>query len=404
MSARILCVDDDANVLAAFRRQLRTQFEIETAEGPEAGLKALRECGPFGVVLSDLRMPGMDGTRFLAAVKLLAPDAVRMMLTGQADLNAAIAAVNEGNIFRFLMKPCPREVLVKALEAGLGQQRLLMAERELLEKTLHGAINVLTEILSLVNPASFSRANRIRAYVAHIAMELQLPDAWQYELAAMLSQIGCIAVPPDLLEKIAVGEILSADEDEIVSAHPLVAQRLLENVPRLEAVAKIIGGQIDGKEVGCEMLRAANEFDRLIRAGSSRADAIVEMRYQRPPFDSKLLAALENVAVDKTGYDTRMVTVGQLDTLMVINQDVWAKNGVLLLAKGQPVTFTVLARLRSFARTLGVMEPFSVLAPPSLTVQARFLKRARYARAATESPRHQRAENTATPADSQPSA
>jgi DNA-binding NtrC family response regulator len=141
-------VDDEPNVLAAFRRQLRTCFDIETAEGPELGLQTLRENGPFAVVLSDPRMPGMNGPQFLAAVKQLVPDTVRMMLTGQAGLNDAVAAANEGNIFRFLTKPCPQEVLFKALEAALEQYRQVMAERELLEKTLHGVNNVLTEILS----------------------------------------------------------------------------------------------------------------------------------------------------------------------------------------------------------------------------------------------------------------
>ena len=369
MNTRILCVDDEPNVLAAFRRQLRTQFDIATAEGPERGLQELREDGPFAVVISDLRMPGMDGTRFLAAVKQMAPDTVRVMLTGQADLYAAVAAVNQGNIFRFLLKPCPREVLLKVLEAALEQHRLVLAERELLEQTLRGAIQLLTEILSLVNPAAFSRANRIRAYVAHMAAGLQLPDAWQYELAAMLSQIGCIAVPPDLLEKAAIGEALSSEEEEIVAAHPLVAQRLLENVPRLELVAKIVGGQARGGGIGSEVLRAANDFDRLIRGGSARADALEEMRCQQTPYDPSLLAALENAPVDNTGYDARVVTVSQLDTLMIIDQEVRAKNGVLLLTKGQAVTYTVLARLKSFARTLGVMEPFAVLAPPSVASQ-----------------------------------
>ncbi|HUA19108.1 MAG TPA: HD domain-containing phosphohydrolase [Bryobacteraceae bacterium] len=369
MNTRILCVDDEPNVLAAFRRQLRTQFDIATAEGPERGLQELREDGPFAVVISDLRMPGMDGTRFLAAVKQMAPDTVRVMLTGQADLYAAVAAVNQGNIFRFLLKPCPREVLLKVLEAALEQHRLVLAERELLEQTLRGAIQLLTEILSLVNPAAFSRANRIRAYVAHMAAGLQLPDAWQYELAAMLSQIGCIAVPPDLLEKAAIGEALSSEEEEIVAAHPLVAQRLLENVPRLELVAKIVGGQARGGGIGSEVLRAANDFDRLIRGGSARADALEEMRCQQTPYDPSLLAALENAPVDNTGYDARVVTVSQLDTLMIIDQEVRAKNGVLLLTKGQAVTYTVLARLKSFARTLGVMEPFAVLAPPSVARQ-----------------------------------
>src|SRR5580704_4186971 len=106
VNSRILCVDDEPNVLLAFRRQLR-QFDIETAVGPEAGLNALQTAGPFAVVVSDLRMPVMDGVQFLARVKQQSPSSIRIMLTGQADLTSASMAVNEGSIFRFLLKPCP---------------------------------------------------------------------------------------------------------------------------------------------------------------------------------------------------------------------------------------------------------------------------------------------------------
>jgi DNA-binding NtrC family response regulator len=88
----------------------------------------------------------MDGPQFLK--KGLVPETVGMMLTGPAGLNDAVAAANEDNIFRFLAKPCPHEVLFKALEAALEQYRQVMAERELVEKTLHGVLNLLTEILS----------------------------------------------------------------------------------------------------------------------------------------------------------------------------------------------------------------------------------------------------------------
>src|SRR6185503_12829528 len=96
MTRRILCVDDDVHILQAFERQFRNQFEIQTALGPLLGLKAVAGDGPFAVVISDLRMPDMDGIEFLSRVRQASPDAVRIMLTGNADLNASISAVNEG--------------------------------------------------------------------------------------------------------------------------------------------------------------------------------------------------------------------------------------------------------------------------------------------------------------------
>jgi len=101
MLRRILCVDDEPNVLQAFERQLRREFDLQTALGPELGLQALAANGPFAVVVSDLRMPGMNGIEFLTHVRQTAPDTVRVMLTGDADLGATIKAVNEGRIFQF---------------------------------------------------------------------------------------------------------------------------------------------------------------------------------------------------------------------------------------------------------------------------------------------------------------
>jgi DNA-binding NtrC family response regulator len=119
MAHRVLFVDDDPYILAAFKRQLRKQFHIDTAESPEKGLTALRESGPYAVIVSDLRMPGMDGNEFLYRAREMTPDSVRILLTGHADLQAAMHAINSGNVFRLLTKPCPTDVLVDALTRGV---------------------------------------------------------------------------------------------------------------------------------------------------------------------------------------------------------------------------------------------------------------------------------------------
>lgn len=121
MENRVLFVDDDYNVLDAYKRQLRKKFDIETALGSEEGLAAVRDNGPYSVIVSDLRMPGMDGIQFLSCVKEEVPESVRMMLTGYADLQNAIKAINSGSIFRLLTKPCAPQVLAEALAEGFEQ-------------------------------------------------------------------------------------------------------------------------------------------------------------------------------------------------------------------------------------------------------------------------------------------
>ena len=135
MTDKILFVDDDTNLLAAFRRQLRKQFHLETASGGREGLKLVEKNGPYSVIVSDFRMPNMDGIEFLSRVREIAPDTVRIMLTGNADLQAAIHAVNEGNIFRFLTKPCSADILGESLATGIAHYQHVMKEREYNQKT-----------------------------------------------------------------------------------------------------------------------------------------------------------------------------------------------------------------------------------------------------------------------------
>ena len=148
MHDRILIVDDDANLLQAMRRQLFDTFDVTTAEGGEAALDLIGDETPFAVVLSDMRMPGLDGVEFLKRFRERSKHTVRMMLTGNADQQTAVDAVNEGHIFRFLKKPCPEATLRAAIDAGIEQYRLVIAERELLSKTVAGTVKGIKRVYS----------------------------------------------------------------------------------------------------------------------------------------------------------------------------------------------------------------------------------------------------------------
>jgi DNA-binding NtrC family response regulator len=123
MAEQILFVDDEMSVLDGIERLLHGEFSISKAQGAIQGLASIQLFGPYAIVVSDMRMPGMDGASFLAHVRQLAPNTVTMLLTGQKDLDATIDAVNKGNIFRYLKKPCKKENLVKAIHQGLAQYR-----------------------------------------------------------------------------------------------------------------------------------------------------------------------------------------------------------------------------------------------------------------------------------------
>jgi len=110
-------------ILDALKRQLHSRFEVTTATGGTEAMRFVMSQAPYAVVVSDLRMPGMDGVTLLYLIRQAAPDTVRVLLTGKADVESASSAVNQGNIFRFLLKPCPSGVLLRALEAAVEQYR-----------------------------------------------------------------------------------------------------------------------------------------------------------------------------------------------------------------------------------------------------------------------------------------
>lgn len=372
---RVLLVDDEINVLRGISRQLRRVLALDTAVGAVEGQRAVRQNGPYAVVVSDMRMPHMSGAEFLAWVRQETPDTIRMMLTAHAEIEVATAAVNEGHIFRFLTKPCPSDELLRAVRDGIRQYQLITAERELLDKTLKGSIQMLSEILSLVSPLSFRRTSGVVTHVRETVKALRLPNPWQFELAAMLSQIGCLALPSAILEKVNKGQPLTPAESSLYRDHPKVAARLLSRIPRLQVVAEMIlrqgrpfsSHEMEStskeemlKNLGGQLVKAACEFDRLLSIGFSREAAVDRMQQEVNQFDPKILGLFRKPG---SAHEVKaaMVFIRDLREGMLLDQDVRAKNGILLVRRGTHTTHTVLERLEGFAQSVGVEEPIRVL-------------------------------------------
>lgn len=376
MNRRILLVDDEPEILDSFKRQLRKKFVIDTATGGLDGLRRVITSEPYAVIVSDYHMPGIDGIQFLASAKQKSPDTVRIMLTGKADLQTAMDAVNEGQIFRFLTKPCPEEMLIKTLQSGLEQFRLVTAEKELLEKTLSGSIKVLTEILSLVNPSAFGRAMRIKSLVNHMTSRLKIPEAWQYEIAALLSLIGCVTIPPEVMDKINAGSVLTPVEKDMADKHPAVARELLVNIPRLGSVARMIEAQGDpfsrrtrnedfqGEDMislGGNLLSIAMNFDRLISGGKAKEEALQELSMNPEQYYDEAVETLREYEVSPVDKVMKSIHARELNTNMILNEDIKTRNGMLVAVKGQEVSNTMLRRLRAFVKSIGINEPFSII-------------------------------------------
>ena len=381
MTEKILFVDDEVNILDSMKRQLRKRFDIHTAESGEAALRIMKESGPFAVIISDMRMPVMDGIQLLAKVKDLYPDTVRMMLTGNADQETAIDAVNRGQIFRFLGKPCPTATLVTSLALALRQYRLVTAEKELLNKTLRGSIGVLSELLSLANPVAFSSGYRVKKLVLELARRMNYEDVWQLEIAALMSQIGCVTLPAEILNKLYAGKELSGEELEMYNSHPKTGANLLEKIPRMESVAGIIARQLDGYStlkaeaevndeltdditIGAQIIKVAIDYDLLLFQGMRHLRALKELRERTNSYNPEILDKLTDLRIDDTQVRVMSLRVKDIAIGMVVEENIIAKNGALIAPKGQEVTWPVLQGLKNFSRQVGVKEPIRVKLEP----------------------------------------
>jgi hypothetical protein len=320
----------------------------------------------------------MNGVQFLAHVRDSAPDTIRMMLTGNADITTAMDAVNEGNIFRFLTKPCPRDVLVKAVTGGLVQYRLVTSEKDLLENTLMGSIKVLTDVLGAVSPEAFGKSIRITRCVRHLIAKFHIPFSWCFEAAAMLSQLGCIMLDQELLQEAYIGTHLSGENRLRFENHPGAARDLLANVRRLEPVAWIISQQLERDTpqnppevpeigpgllvLGAKILRVAVAFDSLRMKGATTEEAILRLQF-RSEFDRDLVEGFADMKSEESRMSLRKIPISALTVGMVLQQNIKNNAGVLVIAKGQEVTGPLLVRLDHFSRAHLIETEIMALVP-----------------------------------------
>jgi response regulator RpfG family c-di-GMP phosphodiesterase len=379
----ILMVDDEPNILDGYRRVLVGRFTVRMAgSGAEAlvlSQEALDLGTPFAIVVSDMMMPGMNGAEFLGRARRIDPEAIQILLSGQADLDSTIAAVNHGKLFRFLTKPCVSADLEIALDAAMDQHHLVQAERELLERTLTGAISVLTELLAIASPEAFARTERVRILMDGAATILGVED-WRLPLAGMLSQIGCIAVPGDVLHRARTGGDLTAQEREVYLAHPQTARRLLERIPRLEEVARWIGDQpvrppgVDPATYDWQaptgdsasddsetLLRAALSFLAALESAGTTGKTLAHLS-RGGHYPAAMLEALGEAASALAPQGVRReITVDNVRPGMLLEADVETTSGMILVRRGERVTPALAMRLENFARTVGVTQPIVIM-------------------------------------------
>ena len=388
MSNRIiLLVDDEPKILSSLSRSLADEDldEIKTAQNAEEALAILNETPGLAVVVSDYHMPGMNGIDFLVQVHNLFPDTSRILLTGFADLELAVNAVNRGNVFRFLVKPCPSDVFVGVVHDGIRYNQLIVGERELLSKTLNGSIKVMIDILSVQSPLKFAQASRLRKLARELGLALRMEDQlWEIELAALLCQIGAVTIPGHIFKKWQTGSVLKENELEMICAIPRMGRQLIQNIPRLEKIAEAVGYQNctfthpltnespTGENIPliARILKIVLDFDQVQENTLGIDGAMKAMQLRQSEYDPKLLELFRSKVLrmdealtsqrHKTSTREKQIFVDKLGSGMVLTRAINDRHGTLVVAKGTIITDVLRFKLNNYFRSQAIITPIYI--------------------------------------------
>jgi response regulator RpfG family c-di-GMP phosphodiesterase len=380
----ILLVDDEVKVLNSLSRSLGEEgfADIKIAPSGQEALEIVKNTRDLALIVSDYHMPGMNGTELLEQVSRISPDVSRILLTGVADLEMALDAVNRGHIFRFLLKPCNAETLVAAVQDGLRQNELINAERELLSKTLSGSIKVMIDILAVLSPGLFAQAGRLRDLARGLVGALHLEEkAWEIELAALLSQIGAVTIPRNIINRWQRGELLEDPETRMIRSIPQTGKLLIKNIPRLENIAEAVGYQsciykgqstLDAPTsekipLIARILKVIVDYDRLLEKTCDSTIAFHSLLIHESEYDPEILSVfrLQVLHMDnQSSYrlsgalkGEKEINIEALRLGMVLTRDVIDNNGILIVSKDTVVTDVLKFKLLNYFRFHAIEGP-----------------------------------------------
>lgn len=375
MSEKVLCVDDDSVILDFYRDYLQRQFDVDTALSGAEALDLIRERGPYAVVVADMNMPEMNGVELLTRLQQLNADTVRMMLTADTERETAVRAINQSHIFQLLTKPCAPEMLAFAIEAGIRQYRLIVAERELLEKTLSGAVKMLTEILSMVDPESFGNGQKIRDAIRPLCQKLNFTQIWELELAAVLCHLGFVTIPPLTIQRMRAGLNLTQVERGLLARIPEFGRKLLLHIPRLEQAAEFIyfqGKNYDGTgfppeskqgediPFGARILRVLSDMVNMeVTEQIPRMQALSRMKQTGGRYDPRIVQAAIECFLNEDSQG-RAVMLNELSVGDVLLSAIETVEGMLIVPANTPISPMLIEKLGNFTEVIAIREPIFV--------------------------------------------
>lgn len=385
MSARVLFVDDDVALLKSIQRNLCFDYDLSIAESGQNGLELIKEKGPFSVIVTDMRMPIMDGIRFINEARKIAPDSIFLMLTGNQDVDTSIKAVNQGQVFRFLTKPCETEDIKTAIEVAHRQYELVQTEKELLHKTFVGAISLMMDVVESVHPDTLQQAQRIDATMRACEEALGITGNWEFRLVGRVSLVGFTLMPCD--EQIKLLQLGPTDPESklLLEKMALTSSRLLGRIPRLERVTNILRKQATADcsafqepyegtdpELCAVLLRIAMYWCNLIHHGLSPNEALREILQVLPGIPEQVQKALLDLDTPTADRHPVEVKLRDLAEGMVLYDDLLSEDGALLLRSGRRLTQSVIEKMKLHFQYTSRLRPIIVVAsscPQSMNVQ-----------------------------------
>lgn len=414
MIPKVLLVDDESSVLNSLQRLLRKEaLEVAVFTSPEEALKAVPE-GGFAVVLSDQRMPGMDGPHFLEKVREISPDTVRILLTGHADVEAATEAINRGAVYRFLAKPWDDAQICQVMREAVAQFQLVAENRRLqaltttqnlelkdlnqnlenkvrertkeisglhqrLEQSFLATVRVLAELAEMHSTLVGSHSKRVAALAKDVGEKLGISgkDLFVLEIAAALHDVGKVAVPLEILNKQEAS--LSRLETETLRRHVTQGEMIVAMVPDMAEAARIIrhhheqfdgGGYPDrlrGQAIplGARIVAAVDAYDKALNARLHFESATPEKALQfvwnrsRERFDPEVVEAISACLNDhQLGWGESSEVEVRLKDLragMMLSRELRTARGLLLLPKDSTISQEHLARIQSHQETAPIV-------------------------------------------------
>ncbi|MEP6836019.1 MAG: response regulator [Gemmatimonas sp.] len=368
----VLCVDDDERLLAGLVLRLRRSFSVVTASSATEALSHLRFSRPFAVVISDMRMPNVDGATFLSAMRKVSPETTRLLLTGEADVRSAIAAVNDGEIFRFLQKPVETPFLIQTLNECVARHEAMVNERIGTEQALRTITELLAIPLGLQTPALAAEATRIRRMIVEVAESACKQEGWLAELASVLLHVALSTVPLELSARWRSRGKLTVDERRKIGAAVQQLIVILQPVTKAGAVCDALLSITPTESrdshwrvsptAGAVMrlLTLVMRFDAELLQGQSPTAAISTLRRDANAEDLPIVHALAKLRAESCQSGTILSEV-QLGQRIV--SDVRLSNGVLFLPGGHDVTPATLEKIRGGGAEVQQRLVYAVSAP-----------------------------------------